>query len=100
MEHTEGDFDDYVEWCIEHENDTDLIQELVSGLQAQGLSDDMTDEEETGEGMDEEDNGQAEAEEEMFESFPSMAKTMQEVTKGLLKDLNRGYVTDENGSEL
>ena len=89
-----GEYDDYVEWCIEHEDDNELIQELVSGLEIHGFTEDSE-----GPASGEEMDGDAgvggseegESEEEMLESFPSIAMTMKQVTQGHLKDLiNRG----------
>ncbi len=90
LEFADGDLSEYLDWCLENEQNTELIQELVGKLKAQGLNDDMTDERETGEEMDDEGDDRLRALEEEEMSFPSMAKTMQEVTQGLLKDLNRG----------
>ncbi|XP_072028229.1 E3 ubiquitin-protein ligase rnf213-alpha-like [Amphiura filiformis] len=95
LEHTDDDLDEYLDWCVDNDENTELIQELVTGLQAQGLrlSDDMTDEVATGEEMDDDDLSRLAEEEEM--SFPSMAKTMQEVTEELLRDINRGDLNNQ-----
>ncbi|XP_072029083.1 E3 ubiquitin-protein ligase rnf213-alpha-like [Amphiura filiformis] len=96
LEYADGGLEEYLDWCLQNEQNAELIQELVTGLQAQGirLSDDMTDEATIGKEMDYDDDiSRLAAEEEM--SFPSMALSVHELTESLLRDVNRGDLNNQ-----
>ncbi|XP_072028224.1 E3 ubiquitin-protein ligase rnf213-alpha-like [Amphiura filiformis] len=96
LEYADGGLEEYLDWCLQNEQNAELIQELVTGLQAQGirLSDDMTDEATIGKEMDYDDDISRLAEEEEM-SFPSMALSVHELTESLLREINRGDLKNQ-----
>ena len=63
--------EEYMNWCIEHGDDEDLIRELTSSLNLR----------------EDDDSVQAEDEDDIAYGFPSQTKTFKEVTSGLLEDI-------------